>query len=90
MNALKLQWEKHPNLLSFAILAIGMLIILYFSARHVGFTSTQWLVLGAATLALAALCVWIISWDAGDPVDGPEPVEPTDSTAQTIGRKDEG
>ena len=71
MNTLKRQWDRHPNILSFVILAVGMLIILYFSARHVGFTGTQWLALAAATLLLAGLCVWIIGWDAGDPVDDP-------------------
>jgi hypothetical protein len=59
---MKKLWNEHPNLLSFVILAIGMLIILYFSARHVGFTSIQWLALAAATVALAGLSVWIISW----------------------------
>ena len=67
---MKRLWNQHPNLISFAFLAVGMLIILYFSARHVGFTAPQWLALGVATVALAGLCVWIISWgdkdDAGD------------------------
>jgi hypothetical protein len=67
---MKKLWNDHPNLVSFVILAIGMLIILYFSARHVGFTATQWLALGAATVALAGLSVWIISWgDEDDPID---------------------
>jgi len=64
---MKKLWNDHPNLISFLILAVGMLIILYFSARHVGFTPTQWLALAAATVALAGLSVWIISW--GDQED---------------------
>jgi hypothetical protein len=63
---MKKLWNDHPNLISFVILAIGMLIILYFSARHVGFTATQWLALAAATVALAGLSVWIISWGEED------------------------
>ncbi len=64
---MKTFWQQHPNISSFAILATGMLIILYFSARHVGFTAGQWLTLGAATVVLAALSIWIISWqDAED------------------------
>ncbi|HFQ95377.1 MAG TPA: hypothetical protein ENK30_02280 [Anaerolineae bacterium] len=55
-------WNDHPNLASFLLLAAGMLIILYFSARHVGFTPAQWLALAVATIGLAALSVWIISW----------------------------
>ncbi|HID34904.1 MAG TPA: hypothetical protein EYP25_10150 [Anaerolineae bacterium] len=63
---LKRFWHDHPNIASFILLAIGMLIILYVSARHVGFTPMQWLALALATLALAALSVWIISWGEGD------------------------
>ena len=59
---LKRFWHNHLNLSSFIILAVGMLIILYFSARHVGFTPSQWLTLAVATVALAGLSVWIISW----------------------------
>ena len=69
MITLKRLWDQHPNLVSFAILAVGMLVILYFSARHVGFTAAQWLALGIATILLAGLCVWIISWEAGPPAD---------------------
>jgi hypothetical protein len=63
---IKKLWSDHPNLISFLILAAGMLVILYFSARHVGFTPGQWLALSAATVALAGLSVWIISWGEDD------------------------
>ncbi|GIV77045.1 MAG: hypothetical protein KatS3mg050_1439 [Litorilinea sp.] len=45
------------------ILAVGMVLILYFSARHVGFLPGQWAALVAATVVLAGLCAWIISWE---------------------------
>ena len=69
MTTLKAFWNDHPDLSSFVILALGMLIILYFSARHVGFTATQWLVLALATVLLAGLCVWIIGWESGEDVE---------------------
>jgi hypothetical protein len=56
-------WEKHPNLVSWAALAVGMVIIVVFSARNVGFQPSQWAAVIIATIALAGLCVWIISWD---------------------------
>lgn len=56
-------WEKHPNLVSWAALAVGMVIIVVLSARNVGFQPSQWAAVIAATIALAGLCVWIISWD---------------------------
>jgi hypothetical protein len=43
-----------------------MVIIVAIAARNVGFTALQWAALLAATVALAGLCVWIISWEDGD------------------------
>ena len=46
-----------------AALAVGMVAILVIAARSVGFTAGQWAALIAATVALAGLCAWIISWE---------------------------
>jgi len=72
MKTLQRFWQAHPDLTSFLALAIGMLVILYFSARHVGFSAVQWLTLGVATVALAALSIWIISWEDEPAEDEPE------------------
>ena len=63
MNALKRFWNTYPVLSNWLILAIGMVIILYFSARHVGFLPSQWLALIVATVILAGLCAWIMNWE---------------------------
>ncbi|BAL99173.1 MULTISPECIES: hypothetical protein [Caldilinea] len=63
MNRLKQFWFEHPVLSNWTILAVGMVIILYFSARHVGFEPMQWLALIGATVVLAGLCAWIINWE---------------------------
>jgi hypothetical protein len=63
MTQLRKLWNDHPNLVSWLVLAVGMVIIVYFAARHVGFQSGQWAALIAATVGLAGLCVWIISWE---------------------------
>jgi K+ transporter len=56
-------WNEHPNLASWIVLAIGMVVIVIFAARDVGFQPGQWAAVIAATIALAGLCVWIISWE---------------------------
>jgi uncharacterized membrane protein YfcA len=56
-------WNRHPNLISWAVLAIGMVIIVVLSARSVGFQPTQWAAIIVATVILAGLCVWIVSWE---------------------------
>lgn len=66
MDTMKRLWEEHPNLVSWLVLSIGMVIILIWSARHVGFTPSQWLALIVATVILAGLSVWIISWEDED------------------------
>ena len=63
MESVKRVWNAHPVLVNWMILAIGMVLILFLSARHVGFQPQQWAALVGATVALAGLCAWIISWE---------------------------
>ena len=63
MNGLKRFWDDHPVLSNWAVLAVGMVIILYFSAQHVGLLPGQWAAIIGATVLLAGLCAWIISWE---------------------------
>jgi hypothetical protein len=58
------EWaSRHPRLTAWAVLAVGMVIILILSARNVGLVALQWVALIVATILLAGLCVWIIGWD---------------------------
>ena len=57
---------RHPRLVMWIVLAIGMVVILYWAARDVGLLPGQWAALIVATILLAGLCVWIISWEDGD------------------------
>ncbi|MGC8782151.1 MAG: hypothetical protein ACP5UQ_14915 [Anaerolineae bacterium] len=78
MTRIRKLWEMHPNLMSWALLAIGMVIVVIVAAREVGFKPGQWAALIVATIALAGLCVWIISWEDRD--EPPEnTTDPTDS-----------
>jgi hypothetical protein len=63
MQAIKRFWDDHPVLSNWLLLSVGMVIIVYFSARHVGFLPGQWAALMGATVVLAGLCAWIISWE---------------------------
>jgi K+ transporter len=63
MNLLRKIWSEHPNLSSWFLLAVGMVIILVLAARSVGFTPGQWAALIVATILLAGLCIWIVSWE---------------------------
>lgn len=74
MSKLRTFYERHPYLAMWIALAIGMVVILIWSAWSVGFTILQWLALLVITILLAGACVWIISWEDGP--DAPEEVEP--------------
>jgi hypothetical protein len=63
MEAIKKFAVNHPQITSWIVLAIGMVIILVWSAKDVGFTSSQWAALIVTTILLAGACVWIIGWE---------------------------
>ena len=67
MNQIRKAWDAHPNLISWLILAIGMVAIVLIAARNVGFDGSQWAALIVATICLAGLCVWIVSWEDDKP-----------------------
>ena len=65
--------KNHPQIVAWIVLAIGMVIILVWSAKDVGFTAGQWAALVVTTILLAGACVWIIGW--GDDEEEEEQIE---------------
>jgi hypothetical protein len=64
------EWAgRHPRIAAWIALAIGMVIILLWSAKDVGLLPTQMIALVVATILLAGLCVWIIGWEDDDDED---------------------
>lgn len=63
MESMKSWIKIHPKLAAWLILAIGMVILVMWSAKDVGLLPGQLLALAAATIGLAGLCVWIIGWE---------------------------
>jgi hypothetical protein len=66
MTSLKNFAGQHPRLSAWVALAIGMVIILLWSAKDVGLLPSQLTALVVATILLAGLCVWIIGWEDND------------------------
>ena len=60
MNKLRDFTSRHPRLARWAVLAVGMVIILLFAAKGKGLEPGQLLGLVGATIALAGACAWII------------------------------
>ena len=55
--------KSHPRLTAWLVLGVGMVAIISYEARDVGLLWGQWAALIVATIAVAGLCVWIISWE---------------------------
>jgi len=66
MMLLKSWSGRHPRLAAWFALAVGMVIILLWSAKDVALLPTQLAALVIATIILAGLCVWIIGWEDHD------------------------
>ncbi|MDM8527718.1 hypothetical protein QUF58_05830 [Anaerolineales bacterium HSG24] len=66
MDAVKTFANNHPQIVSWIVLAIGMVVILIWSAWDVGFEQSQWVALIVTTILLAGACVWIIGWEEDD------------------------
>jgi predicted tellurium resistance membrane protein TerC len=67
--------NRHPQLTAWAALAVGMVAILIWAAKDVGLEAGQWAALVIATILLAGLCIWIISWDGEEEEEEGEKAE---------------
>ena len=63
--------KDNPRLSAWLALGLGMVAIISIEARDVGLLPGQWAALIIATVAVAGLCIWIISWEDDDE-DEPE------------------
>lgn len=55
--------EAHPRLAAWFVLAAGMVVLLVIEARDVGLLPGQWAALIIATVMVAGVCIWIITWE---------------------------
>ena len=84
MDGIKKFAGNHPQITSWIILAIGMVIILIWSARDVGFTTGQWAALIVTTILLAGACVWIIGWEDDEDDEMADDVESVKPKAEEV------
>lgn len=74
---------RHPRLAAWFVLSVGMIILLVIEAQDVGLMATQWGALIVATIMVAGLCVWIVSWDDNNQGDAPMIEPPTNPNVET-------
>lgn len=55
--------DARPRLAAWLFLGIAMVVLLVIEARDVGLLPGQWLALIIATLLVAGLCIWIVTFE---------------------------
>ena len=55
-----------PRLTAWLVLSVGCVALLLYEARDVGLTAGNWIALIVATVLVAGLCIWIVSWEEDD------------------------
>ena len=62
--------DARPRLAAWIVLSLGIVILLLIEARDVGLLFGQWIALIVASVLVAGLCIWIVSWEDGDKENG--------------------
>ncbi|MCE7946931.1 MAG: hypothetical protein DYG88_05830 [Chloroflexi bacterium CFX4] len=58
--------DARPRLAAWIVLSLGIVILLLVEARDVGLLLGQWVALIVASVLVAGLCIWIVSWEDKD------------------------
>lgn len=79
--------DARPRLAAWIVLSLGIVILLLIEARDVGLLFGQWIALIVASVLVAGLCIWIVSWEDGEKENGdapqPKPQAPPTPPAAT-------
>lgn len=73
----------HPRVAGWLVLSLGMVILFAVEARDAGLLVTQWAALIIATVLVAGLCVWIISWEDNNQNESAASADETDPAVDT-------
>jgi len=73
--------ETRPRLAAWIVLSLGIVILLLIEARDVGLLFGQWVALIVASVLVAGVCIWIVSWEDGDD----EPAKTTATGTAVVG-----
>jgi hypothetical protein len=58
--------DARPRLAAWIVLSVGIVVMLLIEARDVGLLFGQWIALMVASVLVAGLCVWIVTWEDSD------------------------
>lgn len=62
-----IKWvNTYPRISAWVVLSAGIVGLLIYEARDVGLTVGNWIALIVASIIVAGLCIWIVSWEDED------------------------
>ena len=75
--------DQRPRLAAWIVLSLGIVILLMVEARDVGLLIGQWIALIVASVLVAGLCIWIVTWEDSDETTAEPPAVPPQPTTET-------
>jgi hypothetical protein len=63
LGALIRIFDTYPRISMWVVLSTGIIVLLVYEARDVGLTTGNWIALILASIVVAGLCIWIVSWE---------------------------
>jgi hypothetical protein len=72
--------ESRPRIAAWLVLSIGIVVLLLIEARDVGLLVGQWIALIVASILVAGLCIWIVTWEDKDELEASANTEPETKT----------
>lgn len=55
--------DRYPRISAWIVLSAGIIALLVYEAQDVDLTTSNWLALIVASIAISGLCIWIVSWE---------------------------
>ena len=55
--------DNRPRLAAWIVLSVGIVVLLLIEARDVPLLVGQWVALIVASVLVAGLCIWIVTWE---------------------------
>jgi hypothetical protein len=74
--------DARPRLAAWIVLSLGIVILLVIEARDVGLLIGQWIALIVASVLVAGLCIWIVTWEDKDETADETTTAPKAESAQ--------
>jgi len=69
--------DNRPRLAAWIVLSLGIVVLLLIEARDVPLLVGQWVALIVASVLVAGLCIWIVTWEDSSEENPEEPKEVT-------------